>query len=253
MVSKVVRTRRTTVVTDGDQIVRREDVDREIELEAIEDVIRVDDAGTPVGLAYTIQHLVVETPAGRTEVLPGGWLVSAEHGGGATIVRSAKPLPDAAKRALDDILSPLPSESSDDEIFGTDEPRAVGAVWPVNTALAARELGGMSLDVPAGAVRGQSQLVRLVEVRGQVCLEVAGELSIRDTRLLDVPGARPEDAELRSSYRTRVPLDATSPEIDTTLHVEMDVAARVALGPDREGRLSTKSWQETRRRYMPLR
>src|SRR5262249_4958436 len=143
-------------------------------------------------------------------------------------------------------------ESSDDEIFGTREPRAVGSIWPVNAPLAARELGRMALDVPAASVRGQSQLVRLVEGGGKVCAEVAGELTIRDAGLVDVPGARSEAAELRSTYRSRIPVDAASHEIDSTLVVEMDVTARVALGRDRSGRLTTHSWRETRRHFTPL-
>ena len=250
-VSTVVRSRRATVVTEGDRIVRREDEDREVDLEAIVEVLGVDAAGAPRSLAYTVQHLIVQTPAGRTEVLPGGWLVSADRGGGKVTLRSANPLPAEALKALDEILSPLPSESTDDEVFGTREPRYVGAIWPVNAALAARELAGMHLDVPPEAVRGESQLVGLVEVAGQVCLDVAGGSSIRDPRLIDVPGA--ESAKLRSTYRTLLPVDGTSPAIDATLRVDLDVTAHVALGPGREGRMTTTSHQEKRRRFMPLR
>ena len=250
-VSTVVRSRRATVVTEGDRIVRREDEDREVDLEAVVEVLGVDAAGAPRSLAYTLQHLIVQTPAGRTEVLPSGWLVSAERGGAKVTLRSANPLPAEALKALDEILSPLPSESTDDEVFGTPEPRYVGAIWPVNATLAARELADMHLDVPAEAVRGESQLVGLVEVAGQVCLDVAGELSIHDPRLIDAPGT--ESAELRSTYRTLLPVDGTSPAIDATLRVDLDVTTLVALGPGREGRMTTTSHQEKRRRFMPLR
>jgi hypothetical protein len=253
MVSTVVRSRRTTVVVEGDRIVRREADDREVDLEAIVDVLRVDAAGMPVNVAYTIEHLIVQTPAGRTEVLPGGWVVESEPGRDAPTFRSAEPLPVEARRALDDVLSPLSSGSTDDQVFGTTEPRAVGAIWPVNAALTARELGAMHLDVPAESVRGQSQLVGRVEVGGKVCLDVAGELSIRDTRMIDVPGARTDAAELRSTYRTRIPVDAGSAEVDSSLRVELDVTALVALGADRRGRMTITSHQETKRRFMPLR
>jgi hypothetical protein len=252
MVSTVVHSRRTTVVAEGDRIVRREADDRELALEAIVEVIRVDAAGAPVTLAYTVEHLIVETPAGRTEVLPGGWVVGAERAGGAVTLRSAEPLPREAREALDDILSPLPAESTDDDIFGTAEPQAIGAIWPVNAALAARELGRAHLDVPTQAVQGQSQLVGLVELAGQVCLDVAGELSIRDPRIIDVPGARLDAAELRSTYRKRIPLDPTSPELDATLRIDLDVTAIIGIAPDREGRMTTTSHRETRRRFLPL-
>jgi hypothetical protein len=252
IVSTVVQSRRTTVVTEGDQTVRREAEDREVDLEALMDVLRVDAAGMPVTLAYTVEHLIVQTRAGRTEVLPGGWLVAAEREGNEVTLRSAEPLPIEARKALDEILSPLSSKSTDDDIFGTSEPREVGAIWPVNAALAAEELAGMHLDIPAEAVRGQSRLIGLVEVADQVCLDVAGELFIRDARLVDVPGVRPEAAELRSTYRTRIPVDPTSPGIDSTLRVDIDVTALVALGPGRAGRMTTASHRETRRRFMPL-
>jgi hypothetical protein len=220
-------------------------------------VIRVDGAGAPVSLAYTVEHLVVETPAGRTEVLPGGWLVGAERGGGRVTLRSAEPLPGEAREALDDILSPLAAEATDDEVFGSAEPQPVGAVWPVNAALAARELRRMDLDVPAASVRGQTRLAGLVEVAGQVYLDLDGELTIHDARLLDVPGARSEAAELRSTYHRRLPVDVRGPAsrvaaVDATLRVDLDVKATIALGPGRDGQLTTSSHRETRRRYLPL-
>jgi hypothetical protein len=251
-VSTIVRSQRTTVVMEGDRIVRREAEDREVDLEAIVDVLRVDTAGTPVNLAYTVEHLIVQTPAGRIEVLPGGWVVRTEQNGDDVTVRSAEPLPGEARTALDDILSPLSSETTDDDVFGTSEPQAAGAIWPVNAALAAKALGSMHLDVPPDAIRGQSQLVGLVEVAGQVCLDIVGELSIRDTRLIDVPAVRPEAAELRSTYRKLIPVGATSPEIDSTLRIDLNIAALIALGPDREGRLTTTAHRETRRRFVPL-
>jgi hypothetical protein len=178
--------------------------------------------------------------------------VDAEPGGDEVTFRSAEPLPAEARKALDETLSPLSSESSDDDVFGTTAPQAIGATWPVNAALTARELHRMHLDVPAAAVHGQSQLVGLVDVAGQACLDIAGELSISDPRIIDVPGAWTDAAELRSTYRARLPVDATSPAIDSMLRVDLDVTARVALGPDREGRLTTTSHRERRRRFTPL-
>jgi hypothetical protein len=266
MISTIVRSRRTTVVQEGDRISKREADDREVDLEAMVDVLHVDAAGIPVSLAYTIEHLVVRTPAGTTEVLPGGWVVGAEPvtmggeppyppaqpGGRRVTFRSAEPLPAEARKALDETLSPLSSESTDDDIFGTAEPQAIGAVWPVNAALTAKELARMHLDVPAEAVHGQSRLVGLVEAGGQACLDIAGELSISDSRIIDVPGARTDSAELRSTYHTLIPVDATSPAVDSMLRVDLDVTARVTLGPDREGRMTTTSHQERRRRFTPL-
>jgi hypothetical protein len=253
MISTVVRSRRATVVMEGDQIVKREAEEREVDLEAIIEVLHVDGAGEPVSLAYTVEHLIVQTPAGRTEILPGGWVVGAEPSEDEVTFRSADPLPAEARKALDDTLSPLSSESSDDDIFGTTEPQAIGAIWPVNAARTAKEFRRMHLDIPAEAVHGRSQLVGLADVAGQVCLDVAGEVSIRDTRIINVPGARIDAAELRSTYRARLPLDATSPAIDSMLSVDLDVTARVALGPGREGKMTITSHRERRRRFMPLR
>jgi hypothetical protein len=253
MVSTVVRSSRTTVVAEGDRVVKREADDREVDLEAMVEVLRVDGAGAPQSLAYTIDHLRVQSPEGRTEVLPGGWVVRAEPAGGKVSLRSAEPLPAEAQKALDEILSPLWSETTDDDIFGTAEQQAVGASWPVNAALTARELGHQHLDVPAEAIHGTSRLVGLVEVGGQLCLDISGELSISDPRIIDVPGARTDAARLHSTYRTLIPADTTSPGVDSTLHVDLDVSARIALGPDREGRMTTTSHRERRRRFVPVR
>lgn len=248
-----VRSRRTTTVVEGDRTVKRETVDREIELEARVVVLAVDGAGTPTHLEYTIESLNVQSPEGRSEPLPRGSVIAAERGHERVTYRAVAPLSPEAQKAMDEVVGPRSSESTDDEVFGTAEPQGVGAIWPMNTALAAKSLAAAHLDVPAEAIRGQTHLVGLAEVAGRPCLEVAGELTIRDPRIIDLPDGRPESAELRSSYRKLVPIDTAAPEVDSTLRIDVDVALRVALGPNREGMMTVSSRKESRRRFLAAR
>jgi hypothetical protein len=110
----------------------------------------------------------------------------------------------------------------------------------------------MDLEVPAASVRGQTRLAGLVEVAGHVYLDLDGELTIHDPHLLDVPGARSEAADLRSTYHRRLPVGSGVAEVDATLDVDLDVTATIALGSGREGKLTSSSRRETRRRYLPL-
>src|SRR5947208_2113827 len=68
IVSTVVRSKRTMIMEEGDQIVKREEEGQEVELKAVVNVLRVDAAGEPLDLEYAIESLSVQTPAGRTEV-----------------------------------------------------------------------------------------------------------------------------------------------------------------------------------------
>ena len=248
MVSIAVRTRRTTLTEEGDQIARREEESQDVELEAAEKVLRVDSTGEPLELEYTVEHLSVQTPAGRTEVLARGRVVIAERGREKVTFRSGEALSPEAERALGQILSPRSGTASDDDLLGTGTPQTIGAIWPVNAAVAARELGDASFPVPVEGVRGQTRLAGLAQVAGQTCLEITGEL---DARSPGIAGAPPGSREVRMTYRRLLPVDTAAPELDSALTVDMAVTVLQAVGTDREARTTTTAHQERRRQFTP--
>jgi hypothetical protein len=232
--------------------VKRDEDSRHVELEAIEEVQRVDAGGAPVALEYAVESLTVETPAGQSEVLPRGRVVTAERGRGTVTFHASGPLPADAEKALGQLISPLSFETSDDDVFGTTEPRAIGAIWPVNAALAAKDLADEHFQVPVEGVSGRTQLVGLAEAAGRTCLQLAGELSVSASRHTGEPGAPTETLELRRAFRRLLPVDGVAPELDSTVAVDLDVTVVRTLGPNREARTTTTSHEEKRRRFTPL-
>ncbi len=253
MLSAAVAIRRATITEEGDRIVKREEESRDVDLKAAVSVLQIDTTGEPVDLQLTVESLMVETPAGRRELLAGGRIVTLSRGKERVSYVTSEPLPPGAEKALDDIVSPHASPVTDDEIFGTREPQALGAIWPVNAALAAGEL--RDLHVQPDDIHGQTRLVGLAQAQGHTCLDLTGEFFVSpvhppDRDGGDAPGPRSE-YEARVTHRGLFPVDPAVPALDTTVTIELDVRVTTPLGPGRETRTTTTYHDEKRRRFTP--
>jgi hypothetical protein len=242
----------TTITEEGDQIVRREEEHREVDLKAALKVLRVSPAGESLDLELTVESLVMQTAQGRHELLAGGKVVSVARGKDAVHYASPASLPPEAEKALDEVFSPHSSEVTDDDIFGIREPQALGAVWPVNAALAAKELGAFHLQIPPDGVSGDTHLVALAQVSGTTCLDVAGELFLRDVRHTGPDGGPPTEVyEVVTRHRHLLPLDPSLPELDGTSTFHLDMVTTSPLPDGREARTSRSVRKEKRRRFTP--
>jgi hypothetical protein len=247
-----VTTAHVTVAEEGEQIVRQEEERREVDLKASMKVLRTSPTGDPLDFELSVDSLVTRTAQGRRELLSGGKAVSVAREKDAVRYASSPPIPPEAEKALDAVFSPHSSEVTDDDIFGTRDPQAIGAVWPVNAALAAKELGALHLQIPPDAVSGDTRLVALAQVSGTTCLDVAGELFLRDARHTGPDGGPPtETYEVRASHRHLLPVDPSLPELDGTFTLQIDMLSTSPLPGGREARTARSVREEKRRRFTP--
>ncbi len=246
-VSIALRTTRTRITEQGGEIVTREEESQDIELEATEKVLQVDATGDAVEVELAVEKLSVQNAAGRTELIPRGRIVTVERGAFKVGFRSADTLSPAAEKALAELVPTRSSGPTDDEVFGIAAPQAIGASWPVNATLAARDLGAhLPVTAQPPVIRGQSQLVGLAQVAGQTCLEVTGEIDVG-------PTAGPsETTEIRSTFRMLLPVDTALPSLDTSSTLDVGVGTLPA-SPSVGIRTTTIQHREKRERRTPLR
>jgi hypothetical protein len=256
-ISSTVTKRGTLVVEEGGQIVKREEENSEVDLKGSLRVNGVDPTGEPVDLELAVESLIVQTPAGRREVLPRGQVVTIARGGEKVRYASADPLSSEAEKALDALVSPRRSQLTDDDVLGTREPQAIGGIWPVNATMAAKELAMADFQISPDDVQGQTRLVGLAEVSGHPCLDVEGELFVREARHTvrdggaEDPGSS-QTYEVRITHRKLLPIDAALPELDATHTIDVAFVITIPAGPGRELRTTSSGHEEKRQRYTPL-
>jgi hypothetical protein len=85
--------------------------------------------------------------------------------------------------ALDGLMTLTIGGPSDDEIFGTTAPQAIGAEWDIQSALAQKDLA--EKGIVATSLTGKVKLVGIENVRGTECLDLRADLTIAGITTVD--------------------------------------------------------------------
>lgn len=124
-----------------------------------------------------------------------------------------------------DALSSLKTHTgpSDNDIFGTTAPQAVGAEWPANVALAEADLAARGIVVAPGSLQGSSKLVSVSSDGGVDCLEIESHVRVGSLRSLKdlPPGSTVEDASIDVVFHTSLPVDASRVEPRSDMRLTM--------------------------------
>lgn len=189
----------------------------------------------PVRLAMHVESFTVDRGEGPTAVtVPADVIVTR---GSVEAASSAVSDPGAmallGKVALLQSGGADDSEHDDDRIFGTPEPQVIGAAWPIDTNLAAAQLGD-SLPVRGDQLGGQTQLVALEPIDGEDCLRLRTAIQAHGI----TPPNVPPNAELRrgdmdARFEGWLPLDPSLPPLRerTSMQFDIDLAFTTPNGP----------------------
>ncbi len=175
------------------------------ELDAMLRVLAVDARGRPTRSEFTVTRLARDERA----LLEGGRVVqvtTAERGADATITVDGRPAEAPVREALDAvILLETQSALTDDDIFGSQQPRAVGATWPIDGPRASNDLRDESGI--AATLTGESHLVRRLMSRQTDCIEVEGVMHGPVTAIPGLPpGMTLQSGTLEAHFRNVLPV-----------------------------------------------
>ena len=194
-------------------------------------------AGKRQPTEYVVEALTRTSGSQKEALLPAGTTIRATHSAGAWhYTVDGQPLPEDIHAILSSLMGGKTSDDekgTDDAIFGSKEPRAVGERWSVNVAeLPVEE--EFELD-PEGA-SGSTRVAALRNVDGTECLEIEAELSFPKVRFKALSAdAKVHSSAMSARFLGLYPTDTRLPSLSTGMSFELVVSMDVATpqGPVR--------------------
>jgi len=239
--SIVGRKEKLTITATSERAVRRTDVATGSEgapevsrtvtsFEGLAAPRALDERGRVVAVDYLVGRFTEDAGRGPVVVLPPGKGISVRRArgpGSAEIVVSGDGLlAPETRAAIEAVLETTTSHGSDDDLFGTPIPQAIGATWSVNGAALQRELAEAAI-VP-GAALGSVRLLAQRDYGTTPCLDIAMEATASGWRPPDVLAVERSETRFRSRGLYPLYLDALPPFHES--HTSSEVVARDASG-----------------------
>jgi hypothetical protein len=186
-----------------------------IHFEATERIEAVGARGEPTRATYRVAKCVARFEKGQDVLLQPGTVLTVEAGKWKSSIRADRGYFSVYREiALRPIVSlPNLGDVSDDDVFGSREPRKVGESWAADPAALAKWVSREGAAVDKNSVSGTIKLKGLQTVNGVQCLVVTGR-AVTEPWVPD-PKDMPEDMRLvsgRDEYKfTRlVPVDPST-------------------------------------------
>jgi hypothetical protein len=176
---------------------------------------------------YVVEELTINLGGKAEPILPEGTRIVATPVADQWQYRvDDKPVSEEVDKHLGTLFGRNVSSTSDDDLFGSKVPRAVGESWPAELSkLSADEEIVFEPQDGSGAVR----LVAVRTVDGVECLEVEGSLKIKKLSTPGMPAdAKVHRAALNGRFLGLFPTALSEPALNTSMEGEMTMQFEVA-------------------------
>ena len=254
----------TITATTGKQPKELKTVSFTVNFDSVAEILKVDEHGRPVRVAYTINECFMTKRGHRSDIVPKGATLIARQGRDQkTIFFAKKSSPPGGARHFDELMLKAleltagleSSVATDDELMGSSQPRRVGEEWPINSeAFAAYFQGVTPRKVGPENILGNVKLMRIMDHKGQPYQVIRTVLDARGLlpRSDRFPaGTRLKDAEFRIELSYLLPVDERLPRVADSMKTDIDATFFGFPGSQgAEGRL--KGHIEARHHYTPL-
>jgi hypothetical protein len=201
-----------------------------VEFNALSEVLAVNSVFKPTRLRYTVERFEATAGQEQTASLEAGTVVEvslAEESAATTITVAGVAVSEPVRKAFDAVISLTVSLETDDSVFGTAQPRAIGATWAASVEPLRQRMGEGPLEIPSDGMSASVTLFGVVEREaGQPLLDVRGEATIARARLRQVPeGFTSMTLDMQMRMRSLLPVH--SPDAPPVLsESSMDSTAR---------------------------
>jgi hypothetical protein len=182
-------------VSAGGSVVRDTTTNLAIELAGDYSVVALGPDGQPIRLRLAVDHMAVDTGAGPAIAQLPGAIVIERGEPGSIVGENGEAIAEDTIALLRRVVPDHARPVDDDAVFGTRQPQAVGATWPLDPQGAARGLAVLHLTVDPSNVAGGTTLVTANDEGG---IDVLGlRTQIRATHI-GFPGLPPGSVEQRA-------------------------------------------------------
>jgi hypothetical protein len=209
----------------------------------------VDASGEPVRVALTVAKFTKLENGATSELLPPGSVVLVDGGAADPVSLKDGKISDEVRKVFGVVYSPhKPGSATDDDVFGTKEPKSFGDSWPINAKLAAEDAKKSGIEIPAERLQGRTELVGKDRVGEADCLTIRAQINASDVAMKDLPdGAIMDNGTMQATLDGCVPIAGTS----SRKGMEMTLKARFTLNAATFDMLarqkSSEVWKEVRK------
>jgi hypothetical protein len=217
-----------TTILQGDVVAQETHQKKVTHFDAIGTVAKVDEKGATTRAQYDVKDLSVD---GHPLAHGSVDITNAPKEEDATILVEGAPASKEVHKAFESLLKLSLGGATDDDMFGTRTPQAVGAHWPINATLARQDLKE-SAGLEAQSITGESWLEATTRVGDLDCLDVRSKLGLELSSIPDLPpGATIDSGHADAEIRAAMPLDGHSDSPAAHMSLTMTVKLRVK-GPN---------------------
>jgi hypothetical protein len=123
------------------------------------------------------------------------------------------------------------TERTDDEVFGSKEPRSPGDSWDIQ----AEHFGELidekkALGIAPENIQGKVYFEQVTKVDGVECVELSSKVFVKNIKLPIPPQARIKRSHVSLRFNGKYPVDASIPCLADAMEMSMDLEAEQKLG-----------------------
>jgi hypothetical protein len=183
-------------------------------------------AGEHQPTEYVVEQLTKSLNGQQTSLLPAGAKIVATPGADKwSYTVNGKAPAKELEADLRHLFGNQISKASDDAIFGSKMPRAIGESWSVDVSAMPPD-DSVSFDVQAAS--GTSRLVQVNTVGDVECLEIQAELVIPGVQIKGLPpGTKMLASEMKGYFTGMFPTDHKLPSASQSQEMDMTVKMEV--------------------------
>jgi hypothetical protein len=216
-----------------------------LHLDAVATVVATNEAHDATRLTYDVAALTIDGNSIFRGTLD---LTRAATVAAATVLSNGEPAAKEVRDALSQAVA-LRMGATDDQVFGSPEPRVVGARWPIHAKVALEDLA--ATGVRAGALSGDTALMSVSRVENADYLELRYRMDVTG---LEVPGLPPgsviEGGEASAGGTWVVPVVGTA-SLHESMEFRMTLKIRVPT-PQGDAMVTTTSAERKEGRVAAL-
>ena len=191
-------------ITSGETVVEDKHARKVMHYDAISTVVAIDDQGRMTKTRHDVKELVVDGKQLAHGVIE---ITRARREKDAIVTHDGAPVSEDVRAALSSLLKLGVGGPSDDDVFGTKTPQAIGAHWPINAQLAHDDLKD-DTGIDAANVTGETWLEGTTRVGDVDCLDVRAKMVLDGIVVPDMPqGSTIESGRADAEMRAALPLD----------------------------------------------
>lgn len=221
---------RTTTMTRQGSVIDKKKVLNRMHLDAVGTVMSLDAKQDALRATYAVSDLSASGDKAKSLLHNQKLDVTrAKKEDDAIVLVDGAPATAEIREALKMVMSLRTGGPSDDEVFGSKEPRAVGAHWSIDAQRAHDDLVSDQGESMANAViDGDVTVAGLGQAEGVNCLELKSDLHMKNIAVPAAPaGSTVVEGKATAHFEGLFPIDETIPRLTDRLTLTMSIKLEV--------------------------